>query len=75
MKITIRRAKKKRHGRHRWIVTEILDPKNGREFIYAYTAPSFNAARRIAIGILTDGKVFVEDIIDVSAIGSRRWGR
>lgn len=73
MKITIRRAKTKRHGRHRWLVTEVLDPKNGPEFTHVYTAPSFDAARRIAIGLLGDGKIAANDLIDVSAVNSRMW--
>ena len=73
MKITIRRAKKKRHGRHRWLVTEVLDPKNGPEFTYVYTTPSFDAARRVATGLFNDGKIFANDLIDVSAVNSRMW--
>ena len=75
MKIIIRRAKNKRRGRHHWVVTEDMDQSGRGRFDYVYVTHSFEAAIRIADGLLTDGKVFVEDIIDVSAVGSRRWGR
>lgn len=58
MKITIRRSKKARLGRRRWIV------RNGTG---TYTARNFPAAIRISHALTTDGLIPIRDLVDVSA--------